>query len=167
MIIQLPVEFRLCVEDDLPAIEWMGLHTTQREIIRSVFDAQQRGEALMLLAVANGFPVGQVWLDFAREGGTRRPLLWAMRVFPSLQGRGLGSALMRRAERLAEARGATEIELGVEWDDEPAQHFYDRIGYVPAGSRREQVDFMFEGLAIRMDVDQQIRRKRLQMTEDA
>jgi hypothetical protein len=90
MIVQLPVEFRLCEESDLPALEWMGLHTTQREIIRSTFEAQQRSDALMLLAIAGGFPVGQVWLDFARSGGTERPLLWAMRVFPSAPRAGPG-----------------------------------------------------------------------------
>lgn len=161
MIVQLPIEFRLCVEDDLPALEWMGLHTREREIIRSTFDAQERGDSLMLLAVAGGFPVGQVWLDFARSGGAKRPLLWAIRVFPPLQGRGIGSALMRRAEALAKARGAEEVELGVECDNEGARRFYERLGYEPAGCANEEVSFMFEGRPMQMSVDQQLMRKRL------
>jgi ribosomal protein S18 acetylase RimI-like enzyme len=167
MIVQLPVEFRLCEESDLPALEWMGLHTTQREIIRSTFEAQQRSDALMLLAIAGGFPVGQVWLDFARSGGTERPLLWAMRVFPPLQGRGLGSELMRRAEALAEARRASAIELGVEQDNDGARHFYERLGYEPAGRAVEEVCFMFEGQSMQMRVDQQMMRKRIRSAETA
>ena len=167
MILQLSIEFRLCTEDDLPALEWMGLHTTQREIIRSVFEEQQRGEALMLLAISAGFPVGQVWLDFARAGGVKRPLLWAMRVFPPLQGRGLGSGLMRRAEALASARGAEEIELGVEWDNEKARRFYESLGYDPIGNSVEEVKFMFQGQPMQMTVDQQIMRKRLPSLEQA
>lgn len=167
MIVELPVEFRLCVEDDLPALEWMGLHTTQREIIRSVFEAQRRGDALMLLAISGGFPVGQVWLDFARAGGRGRPLLWAMRVFPPLQGRGIGAQLMRRAEALAEGLGAEEIQLGVEWDNDGARRFYERLGYRPAGASVEKVSFMFERHPMNMTVDQQIMRKRLRSPEQA
>jgi ribosomal protein S18 acetylase RimI-like enzyme len=167
MIVQLPVEFRLCAEDDLRALEWMGLHSTQREIIRDTFDAQKRGDSLMLLAISGGFPVGQVWLDFNRDGGAKRPLLWAMRVFPPLQGRGIGGALIRRAEALAQSRGAEEIELGVEWDNEGARRFYERLGYQPCGSSREEVKFMFEGQPMEMTVDQQIMRKRLRSPESA
>jgi GNAT superfamily N-acetyltransferase len=167
MIVQLSVEFRLCAEDDLPALEWMGLYTLQREIIRSAFEAQQRGEALMLLAISGGFPVGQVWLDFTRGGGVKRPLLWAMRVFPPLQGRGLGSGLMRRAEALAASRGAEEIELGVERDNEDARRFYERFGYHSVGSSVDEVKFMFEGHPMQMTVDKQIMRKRLASLEQA
>ncbi len=167
MIIQLPIKFRLCVEDDLPALEWMGLHTTQREIIRSTFEAQKRGDAAMLLAISGGFPVGQAWLDFTRGGGSKRPLLWAIRVFPPLQGSGLGRALMRRAEALAQSRGAGEIELGVEWDNEGARRFYERLGYEPSGKCVEEVKFMFEGQPMEMTVDQQIMRKQLRSPERA
>jgi GNAT superfamily N-acetyltransferase len=167
VIVQVPVEFRLCTEEDLSALEWMGLHTTQREIIRATFDAQQCGDALMLLAISGGFPVGQVWLDFAREGGAKRPLLWAMRVFPPLQCRGIGGALMRRAEALAQSRGAEEIELGVERENEGARRFYERLGYQPAGSSIEEVKFMFEGQPMQMTVDQQVMRKRLHSPEQA
>lgn len=165
MIVQLPIEFRLCTEHDLEALEWMGLHTREREIIRDTFEAQERGEALMLLAVAGGFPVGQAWLDFTRAGGTRRPLLWSVRVFPPLRGRGLGSALMRRAEALAEARGADEIDVGVVRDNDGGRRFYEQLGYEPAGIACEEVHFMFEGEPMHMTMDQEMLRKRLRSRE--
>ena len=159
MLIELDISFRLAVEDDLPALEWMGLFTRQREIIAGAFAAQQAGDGAMLLAVAGGFPVGQAWLDFAREGRPERPRIWAVRVFPPLQGAGLGGALMAEAEALAEARGAEAVEVGVEWDNAGARRFYDRLGYRPVGAARERVDYAFEGYAMTMDIDQQILRK--------
>lgn len=157
MLIELDIRFRLAVEDDLPALEWMGLFTRQREIIADAFAAQRAGDGAMLLAIAGGFPVGQAWLDFTPE----HPRIWAVRVFPPLQGAGLGGALMTEAEALAEARGAEAVEVGVEWDNAGARRFYDRLGYRPVGAERERVDYAFEGYDMVMEIDQQILRKAL------
>lgn len=37
-----------CAEDDLMALEWMGLYSRHRHIIREAFMTQQRGGGLML-----------------------------------------------------------------------------------------------------------------------
>lgn len=159
--IEIAVCFRLCREEDLPAAEWMGLHTREREIIAEAFAAQERGEGLMLLADANGFPVGQAWLDFARRGSAECPRLWAVRVFPALQRAGLGARLMREAEALAVAHGARQVELGVEWSNPDARRFYRRLGYEPVGAEREVVRYSFEDYPLAMDLDQEIMRKKL------
>lgn len=159
--IAISVCLRLCRKEDLPAVEWMGLHTREREIIAEAFAAQERGEQLMLLADANGFPIGQAWLDFARRGSERCPRLWAVRVFPPLQRAGLGEKLMREAERLAAAHGARQVELGVERINPAARRFYRRLGYVPVGSEREVVRYSFEGCPLSMELDQEILRKEL------
>lgn len=159
--IEIPVRFRLCREDDLPALEWMGLHTRQREIIEGAFAAQRRGEAAMLLVEAGGYPVAQAWIDFAERGSPDRPRLWAVRVFPPLQGAGLGEMLMERAERLAAERGAREVELGVEFDNPDARRFYRRLGYRPAGSRTEVERYSFEGYPLEDVLRQEIMRKDL------
>ena len=155
------VRFRPCRESDLEALEWMGLHTREREIITETFAAQVRGDALMLLAEAGGFPVAQAWLDFAERGTAEWPHLWAVRVFPPLQGAGLGRRLMAEAEVLAAARGAHGLELGVEWDNARARRFYRSLGYSPTGARRDLVRYTFDGQPLEMDVDQQIMRKDL------
>jgi ribosomal protein S18 acetylase RimI-like enzyme len=157
VLIELDIHFRLAIEDDLPALEWMGLFTRQREIIAGAFEAQQEGDGAMLFAIAGEFPIGQAWLDFAPE----HPRIWAVRIFPPLQGAGLGGALMAEAEALAEARGADAVEVGVEWDNAGARRFYDRLGYRPVGAARERVDYAFEGYDMVMDIDQQILRKEL------
>ncbi|MDB5395846.1 MAG: putative acetyltransferase [Rhodospirillales bacterium] len=164
MLIQVPIEFRIAEEPDLPGLEWMGLFTRQREIIASAFEAQRRGEALMLLAIANGFAVAQAWFDLARSGGRECPRLWAIRVFPPLQGVRLGTRIMAEAERIAASHGATALEVGVEWDNRRACRFYGRLGYEPVGEEREEVRYSFEGTEFQMEVDQQILRKPLRPT---
>jgi ribosomal protein S18 acetylase RimI-like enzyme len=130
------VRFRACREEDLPALEWMGLHADARDLIEGTFAAQEKGRALMLIAAAGGFPVAQAWIDFAERGAPDCPHLWAVRVFWPLQGAGLGSALMAEAERRAAERGAGQLELGVEPGNDAARRFYRRLGYRPMGMRR-------------------------------
>ena len=136
---EIAAEFRLCRQEDLPALEWMGLHGRDREVIAAAFAAQQQDRGAMLLALADGFPIGQAWIDFAERGSPVRPVIWAVRVFPPLRGAGLGAALMGAAERLASGRGARELELSVERHNDAARRFYRRLGYRPAGTRQERV----------------------------
>lgn len=127
------LQLRPCRENDLRALEWMGLYTRHREIIRDTFRQQQAGTALMLLAVSSGFPLAQAWLDFGHRGSVRRPMLWAVRVFPPLQGYGIGGWIISAAETAARARGAREIQLGVEPENTPALRLYERLGYRAVG----------------------------------
>jgi ribosomal protein S18 acetylase RimI-like enzyme len=150
------VRFRLCREDDLPALEWMGLHGRDRDIIEETFAEQERGEALMLVGDAGGFPVAQAWVDIARRGSPERPHLWAVRVFPPLQGAGLGSELLAEAERRAAALGAEEVELSVECGNEAARRLYRRLGYRPV-ARPERL----EAVLAEAGEGQQVMRKRL------
>lgn len=122
---------RPCTEADLPALEWMGLYAPHRRIIRDTFKAQQRGDALMLLAVARGFPVAQVWIDFSARG--RTAVLWAVRTFFPLQRAGIGARMMRAAEEVARRRGFAQAELEVEKGEEEAIAFYRRLGWRTAG----------------------------------
>lgn len=91
--VEIAVEFCPCRENDLAALEWMGLHTPDRPFIDAAFAAQKRGEALMLLGGSRGFPLAQACVDLADRGTPDRPHLWAARVFPrcrawALDGRG-------------------------------------------------------------------------------
>ena len=136
----LDVRLRQCRQKDLPALEWMGLYTRDREIIRDTFLQQRAGSALMLLAVAKDLPLAQAWLDFSRRGSKQCPSLWAVRVFPPLQGCGIGAWIIAAAEEAACVRGASEIELGVEPENTLALRLYERLGYRPAG-RKPKMEF--------------------------
>lgn len=139
--LSVPMTIRLCTAADLPALEWMGLYSPHRAVIRDAFAAQQRGDGLMLLGVAGGFPVGQVWIDLAARRAERTAVLWAVRSFHPLHGTGIGGHLMAAAERLLRERGVRRAELGVERGNEAARRFYERRGWRAEHPFRETVRF--------------------------
>lgn len=127
--VPLRVRIRTCLEADLEALEWFGLFTEHREIIRSTYEAQEQGEMLMLLAETNGFPSGQVWLNLSEGREQGRGCVWALRVLPAMQNLGIGSQLLAAAEQALRNRGFTSVELGVEKDNPAARRLYERLGY--------------------------------------
>lgn len=158
----IPVALRLAVEDDLPVLEWYGQFTHHREVIATAFRMQREGTGAMLLADVNGFPAGQVWIDFARKRHAGIATLWAVRVFDPFQGLSLGTRLMRAAERLVVERGMPDAELGVDRDNAGVIRFYERLGYTRAGE--ESGSFRYrtpDGAAVEVAIDQWLLRKRL------
>lgn len=160
--IGVPVALRLAVVDDLPALEWYGLFTHHREVIASAFRTQRQGNGAMLLADVNGFPAGQVRIDFARKRHAGIATLWAVRVFDPFRGLSLGSRLMRAAERLVAGRGVPDAELGVDRENAGVLRFYEGLGYTRAGE--ETGTFRYrkpDGEAVEVAIDQWLLRKRV------
>lgn len=160
--VTVPVTVRVCREDDLPGLEWYGLFTEHRQIIRETFESQERGDAVMLVADLNGFPAGQVWINLALKREERTGALWAVRVLPCLQNRGIGARLMAAAEQLLAERGYTGVELGVEKENPGARRFYERLGYRVSGVARGEYQYTTPGGArAAMSIDEWILRKEL------
>lgn len=158
----LPVTIRPARQDDLPTLEWYGLHTPHREIIAGAFRLQERGDGAMLLADVNGFPVGQICIDFLRKRPSGRATLWALRVFQPFRRLGLGVRLVRAAERLVVQRSVPFAELGVDRDNAGVLPFYERLGYEHCG--RERGQFLYhtpEGRLVRVAIDQWLLQKRM------
>jgi GNAT superfamily N-acetyltransferase len=155
MLFELELDMKVCREQDVQALEWSGLFSGHRQIIQDTYERQQRGEALILLGVANDFPVAQVWLDFTARGTSQRPRAWALRVFPALQGLGIGTWMLESAERVAKLRGAQDMEIGVETDNFDAHRLYERLGYKKSG---RECEFAFQRDAI---IDQYVLTKHL------
>jgi ribosomal protein S18 acetylase RimI-like enzyme len=159
-----PIEviIRACRSEDLPALEWFGLFTEHREIIRSTFESQERGEAVMLVADVNGFPVGQVWINLALKRAELTGALWAVRVFPWLRNQGIGAHLIAAAEQVLRERGFTGVELGVEKENPNARRFYERLGYHVTETARGAFTYTTpEGATMCMAIDEWILRKEL------
>jgi ribosomal protein S18 acetylase RimI-like enzyme len=138
-VVSVEVALRAAVESDLEALEWMGLYEGHRDIIRTAFEAQQRGDALLLVAISGGFPVAQVWIDFARKRAQRKAVLWAVRTFFPLQGRGIGRRMLIAAEREIAMRGIHRAELEVEHSNEGALRFYKSCGWKMVGENIERL----------------------------
>lgn len=125
----LAIAIRRTRERDLAALEWFGLFSSHRDIIRAAFDRQMLGDMEMLVADLNGFPVGQVWIDFRPGRAEDGASLWAVRVLPPLRRLGIGQRLMRAAEVLARDRGLAVTSLTVERRNTEARKLYERLGY--------------------------------------
>jgi ribosomal protein S18 acetylase RimI-like enzyme len=99
---------------------------------------ERPGEVVFLLAFANGRPVGRLGIDFGRKANQGIVHLWAFSVLPALQRLGIGTALMREAERLIaeDPRGASTVEVGVDEWNQDARRLYERLGYEPVGAER-------------------------------
>lgn len=132
----LPVRVRPCVAEDLPLLEWYGLFRDHRAVFREAFARHLAGENVMLVADLRGFPVGQVWIDLVKHRAERVGYVWAVRVFPFLQGLGIGTRLIHAAENVLAERGYRGAELGVEKDNPDARRLYERLGYALVGEDR-------------------------------
>ncbi|SMH59601.1 GNAT family N-acetyltransferase [Azospirillum agricola] len=160
--LSLTVAIRPARADDLPVLEWFGLHTAHREIIGNAFRMQERGVGAMLLAEVNGFPAGQICVDFMRKRHLGRATLWALRVFQPFRGAGLGSRLMRAAEEVVAERGGGVAELGVDRDNAGVLPFYDRLGYLRCGTERGHFSYHTpDGVLVRVVIDQWLLHKRV------
>ncbi|UJR83012.1 GNAT family N-acetyltransferase [Sandaracinus amylolyticus] len=130
-------QIRPCREADLEPLEWMGTYTAHRDTFRRVWRDHQRGTASMLVAEADAFPVGQLWVDLADQ---RHGLLWALRVLPGLRGAGIGRALLRAGERVAARAGRPIAQLSVAIDNERAARLYRALGYRRVGERVAEIE---------------------------
>ncbi len=102
------------------------------------------------LALNEGQPVGFLSLAFIGPQAKLNKLY----VLPEWQGRGFGSALLRRVEEIAAAREAQEIWLQVNKRNERARRAYERAGYTVA---REAVfdiggGFVMDDFLLRRDL---------------
>jgi ribosomal protein S18 acetylase RimI-like enzyme len=155
------VTIRLCTADDLQALEWDGLFAAHREIITTAFARQLAGTNVMLVAANTDRTVGQVWIDLER-GAAGGALLWALRVHASVQGRGIGTALLDAAEAWLVAHGFQSVSIGVEKPNTQALRLYCRRGFRIGGTVVERYSFTPpDGVHTEVIVDQWLLQKSL------
>lgn len=128
------VVIRAAVESDLEALEWGGAYVHYRRVFRQTFDGAQRGQRLMLVAVSGEAMVGQVFVQWSSTerhfaDGVERAYLYALRVRPEWQGRGVGSRLLAAAEGELIARGFTIAVIAAGMHNPGARRLYERQGY--------------------------------------
>lgn len=162
MRVEFEVTIRPCTEEDLPKLEWFGQFTEHREIFYQTFERHRKGTALMLVAEANRFPAGQVWINFKKSRESSIGVIWALRVLGPFQGHGIGTRLINAAERELRERGVEEAEIGVETHNHRAAQLYERLGYRIADRSLDEYSFTTpDGTRMTVPVDQWLLRKNL------
>ena len=139
--ITIPFTIRSCELTDLANLEWFGLLTEYRETITTAFQRLQKGEILMLVAEANHFPAGQLWVDLTKRYEEGIGVLWALRVLIPFQNLGIGTRLIASAEEQLKALRFRMSELEVEKDNPRAQRLYRRLGYQVVADHIEEWDY--------------------------
>lgn len=158
--IELPITIRAAERADLPALEWFGHQRHLAPHIAAVLDRRDHDEAELLVAEANGFPVGRIGIDYTRRPG--KALLWTFAVIPNLQRLGIGTALIRAGEAAAAARGLTTVEIDVGKDNPGAQALYERLGYKVVGEEQASWSYVDDdGNRVVVVDDDWVLRKRL------
>lgn len=156
------VVVRLSRAEDLPQLEWFGIFSHHRELFAEALARQLRGEVLMLLGDLGGYPIAQAWIDLVKRKGDGIGYIWAVRVFPILRNRGIGSQLMECAEHELRRRGFAIAEVGVEKTNPAARRLYERLEYRVTGEVVEQYSYTApDGVHATHLVDQWLLHKRL------
>lgn len=95
--------------------------------VRAMWALQGQGRSLLLVAWRDGRRVGSGEIDWTH----RPPELKNLAVDSDQRGRGVGTALIREAERRAHQHG--ELCVGVGLDNPRARALYERLGYRGTG----------------------------------
>ncbi|MEW2354950.1 GNAT family N-acetyltransferase [Spirillospora sp. NPDC029432] len=157
------VEFsvRDLVHEDLPSCTWAGSGTHLAHVADAL-ERRHRGEVdYLAICPPSNLPVAIGGVDYAPspEAGS----LWQFSVHPALRSCGIGTALVRAAEKRILERGLYWAELGVEESNPRARALYERLGYVAYDRRPEAWDAEApDGSVIRYETICTLMRRRLE-----
>ena len=110
--IQLEVKIRACRRIDLLDLEWFGWQTAYRDDFASAVDRHEHGELVFLVAEANHFPVGKIWVDVSQPSAGSAAMLGGLTIMPCFQNLRVGTRLMKAAEECAKGHGFAIVRTG-------------------------------------------------------
>lgn len=84
------------------------------------------------VAEENGHIVGVILID---SHGEKVKFFYRLAVLQEFRGQGAGSALLKKAEQIAQKMGAQEIAVFVDTENTIVQRFYTMKGYQTSGKK--------------------------------
>lgn len=125
---------RVASRSDLPKLEWYGSQAHTRPYIHQAYKAMLAGRRIMIVADLNDFPVGQIYVQYDSKNklhadGATRGYIYAFRVMEHLRRCGIGTQLLKSAERVLIERGFKVATLQVSKRNETARRLYQKNGY--------------------------------------
>jgi ribosomal protein S18 acetylase RimI-like enzyme len=132
LALDMVVSLRPATADDLPKLEWYGQYQHFRNLFRRAFREQQTGRRLILLAIVNDFPIGQIFIQYhTRRAHARAPraYFYSFRVMEMFRGQGIGTWLLQEAEAIVSDRGLQWATIAAAKENVAARRLYERLGY--------------------------------------
>jgi len=145
LVISDSLEIRLATADDAPALgrllTQLGYPTEAAEIPDRLEKLYARPGTVALAAEVGGKVVGCVTVHLFQALHTSEPTAWltAVVVDEDVRGKGVGSALVRRAEEWAMQHGAHRISLTSALRRKEAHEFYKARDYEHTGVRMTKI----------------------------
>ncbi|MFD9062790.1 GNAT family N-acetyltransferase [Kitasatospora purpeofusca] len=145
--IRLHLSVRDLTDADLPSCGWAGSPKHVRELVHQIRRAEAGEVDYLTVCTAVGLPVAVGGVDYTVRPGAGT--LWQLGVHPALRSCGIGTLLIRSAERRISTRGLALAELGVEESNPRARALYERLGYRAFGSELDSWDVEAEDGSLR------------------
>ncbi len=136
--IRLHLSVRGLTDADLPSCSWAGSPKHVRELVHQIRRAEAGEIDYLAVCTQVGLPVAVGGIDYTVNPGAGT--LWQFGVHPALQSCGIGTLLIRSAERRIHARGLTRAEVGVAESNQRARALYERLGYQAFGRELDSWD---------------------------
>ncbi|WP_042365246.1 GNAT family N-acetyltransferase [Streptacidiphilus neutrinimicus] len=136
--ITLHLSVRGLTEADLPSCGWAGSPKHVRELVHQIRRAEAGEVDYLAVCTPVGLPVAVGGIDYTVRPGAGT--LWQLGVHPALQSCGIGTLLIRSAERRIVGKGLSRAELGVEESNPRARALYERLGYRAFGRELDSWD---------------------------
>ena len=105
--------------------------TREQQALKDFFDRPVSGTALLIAGRPDGKQLGYVYLETHRDYFTAEQLahVSTLAISESVEGTGVGSALMRAAEEWARAKGYQGLTLNVFEGNIRAREIYEHLGF--------------------------------------
>jgi ribosomal protein S18 acetylase RimI-like enzyme len=132
------ITMRPATYSDVEKLEWFGEYTHYRNLIQRAYDEQLAGNRLVLVADFNGFPIGQLFIQYEAHNqriadGYNRAYFYSFRVFHLFRGQGVGTQILTYAQRLIYDMNYRYATIAVAKDNPDALRLYQRLGYRTIG----------------------------------
>lgn len=132
--VNMNIVIRPAIETDIEQLEWFGEFSHFRNLIQRAYDEQLAGNRLVLVADLNGFPIGQLFIQYETHNhriadGYNRAYFYSFRVFQLFRGQGIGTSMLTYAQQLIYNMRYRYATIAVAKDNPDALRLYQRLGY--------------------------------------
>ena len=136
----LPITIRKVEEGDLVMLRGESEAPYLQFLYNTAYQGMKRGEQMMWVveAVEEGI-IGHIFVQFKSlhatlADGTERAYFYSFHVYSDHRSKGVGTYLLRFLEGDLRKRGFQIVTLTVEKENKRARRFYERNGYLVAGT---------------------------------